>query len=415
MPLAAVVRIVNAVASALAAAHAHGVVHRDLKPANIFLDTVDGQTDEVVKVLDFGISQVRSSEQRLSQPNHVLGTPSYMAPEQVRGAVETVDGRADQFALGAIAYRMLTGREAFRGHDTPALLYQIVHERPPPLAEHLPAGWDPRPLQEVLDRALAKQPEQRWGGMMELARAFEDAAERTMPGLLPEPATAVRPEPAISDEPPPIRLPADPATRLPGAAGPSRAPARRSTGDPLGSAERRRSDPDDPRPGRGARRRRPRARRAVDRDRLVPAGEDGDSIRPGEPSGVDLAPLPARAAARRPDRHDDRRGPARLDRRRAAGWPARSRRGCEEGRRNEVGARAAPEASRLASAPGLGARGPTAPRARAGRDAAPPARDHRDCRAGQSAERLTAGARRRPADRPARRPAGTCAPALARG
>ena len=163
LSLPAVVRIVESVASALAAAHGHGVVHRDLKPANIFLATVDGQSDEIVKVLDFGISQVRAADRRLSLANHVLGTPPYMAPEQVRGDTETVDGRADQFALGAIAYRMLTGRDGFSGPDTPALLYQIVHEAPPPLTNFLPPAWNTRPLQGVLDRALAKQPDQRWG------------------------------------------------------------------------------------------------------------------------------------------------------------------------------------------------------------------------------------------------------------
>jgi serine/threonine-protein kinase len=208
LPLPTTVRIVGAVASALAAAHAHGVVHRDLKPANIFLGAVDGQADQLVKVLDFGISQVRSAaDRRLSQPHHVLGTPPYMAPEQVRGARDAVDGRADQFALGAIAYRMLTGCDAFRGEDTPALLYHIVHESAAPLADHLPSNWDSRPLQAVLDRALAKQPEQRWGGMMELARAFEDAAERTISDATPAPPLTPKRPPGISDEPPPIRLP----------------------------------------------------------------------------------------------------------------------------------------------------------------------------------------------------------------
>jgi serine/threonine-protein kinase len=216
LPLVTTVRIVGAVASGLAAAHAHGVVHRDLKPANIFLGVVDGQADQLVKVLDFGISQVRARERRLSQPHHVLGTPPYMAPEQIRGTNEAVDGRADQFALGAIAYRMLTGRDAFHGEDTPALLYRIVHESPAPLADLLPRTWDPRPLQGVLDRALAKRPDQRWASMGELAHAFEDAAERTIadftpapPGLRrpPAPAPIVDEPRPISDEPPPIRLP----------------------------------------------------------------------------------------------------------------------------------------------------------------------------------------------------------------
>jgi len=214
LPLPAVARIVDAVASALALAHAHGVVHRDLKPANIFLATVDGQTDELVKVLDFGISKVRSAVAQISQAVDLLGTPSYMSPEQARGHGGAIDGRTDQFALGAIAYRMLTGQEPFQGDDSAAVLYQVVHEDPLPLSLFLPSAWDPDPLQAVLDRALAKNPDDRFGGMMELARAFDDAAERTIGtaredgGLRASPVLrAPRLDDAALDTPPPVRTP----------------------------------------------------------------------------------------------------------------------------------------------------------------------------------------------------------------
>ena len=128
LPLPFAVRVVDAVASALAAAHAHGIVHRDLKPANIFLVTVDGQPDELIKVLDFGISKVRAAGTLLSTPSDVLGTPPYMSPEQARGATHLIDGRTDQFALGAITYRMLTGHDPFTGNDIASLLYQVVHQ-----------------------------------------------------------------------------------------------------------------------------------------------------------------------------------------------------------------------------------------------------------------------------------------------
>ena len=158
MPLPAAVRVVDAVASALATAHAHGIVHRDLKPANIFLVTIDGQIDELVKVLDFGISKIRSAGTLLSSPTDMIGSPAYMSPEQARGASDEIDGRSDQFALGAITYRMLTGLDPFPGDDIASLLYQVVHEEAPPLARFLPAWWDTRALQAVLDRALAKDP-----------------------------------------------------------------------------------------------------------------------------------------------------------------------------------------------------------------------------------------------------------------
>ncbi len=216
LPLPAANRIVDAVASALALAHAHGVVHRDLKPANIFLSTVDGQTDELVKVLDFGISKVRAAAPQISHAVDLLGTPSYMAPEQARGQGNAIDGRTDQFALGAIAYRMLTGQEPFQGDDTAAVLYQVVYEDPPPLSLFVPPDWNAGPLQAVLDRALAKQPEHRFGGMMELARAFDDAAERTIGAaggdagrgnLRAEAARARRLDDADIDRPPPVRTP----------------------------------------------------------------------------------------------------------------------------------------------------------------------------------------------------------------
>jgi serine/threonine-protein kinase len=180
LPLPAAVRVVEAVASALATAHAHGIVHRDLKPANIFLVTIDGQIDEQVKVLDFGISKLRASGTLLSSPTDMLGSPAYMSPEQARGASDEVDGRSDQFALGAITYRMLTGWDPFAGDDIASLLYQVVHQEAPPLARSLPPFWDTRALQAVLDRALAKDPAQRYSGMMEMARAFEAASEQTL-------------------------------------------------------------------------------------------------------------------------------------------------------------------------------------------------------------------------------------------
>jgi serine/threonine-protein kinase len=140
-----------------------------------------------------------------------------MSPEQARGQADAVDGRTDQFALAAITYRMLTGQEPFHGDDTAAVLYQVVHEDPPPLSLFLPTTWDAAPLQAVLDRALAKSPARRFGGMMELARAFDDAAERTI-GAARDGAAGIRPararlmgaprlDDAALDTPPPVRTP----------------------------------------------------------------------------------------------------------------------------------------------------------------------------------------------------------------
>jgi serine/threonine-protein kinase len=194
LPVAAVVRIVDAVASALGAAHALGIVHRDLKPANIFLMRGGGQDADFVKVIDFGISKSPGGRHpRLSRTSDLLGTPQFMAPEQALGLVAKIDARTDQFALAEIAYAMLTGHEPFAGDDPASLLYQVVHERHPPLSRFV--SWDTTRLQPVLDRALSKRQEDRFDGIVDFARALAAAA-----GLATE--DALQP----TDQPPPVRL-----------------------------------------------------------------------------------------------------------------------------------------------------------------------------------------------------------------
>jgi serine/threonine-protein kinase len=172
LPVAAVLRIADGVASALGTAHARGIVHRDLKPANIFLMRGEGQEDDFVKVLDFGISSAASSGDSTAHRLELIGTPQFMAPEQALG--RAIDGRTDQFALAAITYNMLTGREPFVGADPSSLLYQVAHEQPPPLSRFL--SWDTTEIQSVLDRALAKGPDDRFESIVEFARALGTAA-----------------------------------------------------------------------------------------------------------------------------------------------------------------------------------------------------------------------------------------------
>ncbi len=211
MPLARVVPIVQAVASALMAAHRQGIVHRDLKPSNVFLCDVDdaregedGASASViraehpfVKVLDFGISPAGAMA-RLSLGASIVGTPHYMAPEQISGHGKPVDGRADQFALAAITYEMLTGQDAFSGEDAVSLLYQIVHEEPQPLEQHVP--WDSRRVQQVLSRALAKDPALRFPTIVDFADALREAADHAHAPATPPPivvAPAPRPVAAL--------------------------------------------------------------------------------------------------------------------------------------------------------------------------------------------------------------------------
>src|SRR5580658_8902036 len=124
-------RILGEVASALDYTHARGVIHRDIKPSNIMIDP-----QGAAKIMDFGIA--RLSEVRTTTPTGmVMGTLEYMAPEQIKG--EPVDGRADQFALAAVAYQVLTGSTLFGPQSMTTLTYKLVNEMPPPARVRNPA------------------------------------------------------------------------------------------------------------------------------------------------------------------------------------------------------------------------------------------------------------------------------------
>ncbi len=180
LPLPALVRIVEAVASALGAAHALGIVHRDLKPANIFLVRGEGRDDDFVKVLDFGLSEAAGSSPSLSRASEMMGTPAFMSPEQALGRVDQIDARTDQFALAAITYAMLTGRAPFVGENAASLLYQVVHEQPLPVSDFVP--WPATEIQSVLDRALAKRQEDRFDSVVEFGWALRVAAHSVIRG-----------------------------------------------------------------------------------------------------------------------------------------------------------------------------------------------------------------------------------------
>ncbi len=155
---------------ALAEAHALGIVHRDLKPANLFLtESVDGST--CVKVLDFGISRMtrRSPLLPLTDPGTVLGTPSYMAPEQME-ASDRVDGRSDIWALGAILYELLVGRPPYGGESLPQIFMRILRSKTPrPSAERSDVGFE---LDQIVARCLAVEPDERFATVADLAWAL---------------------------------------------------------------------------------------------------------------------------------------------------------------------------------------------------------------------------------------------------
>jgi len=169
-----VVDLLRQVGAGLAAAHAAGIVHRDLKPRNLFL------AGTTWKILDFGVSKLLDPGATVTHEN-VVGTPAYMSPEQASG--EAVTARSDLFALGAVAYRALTGRPAFTGSGTPQTLYQVVHAMPPRPGEGGAVGPE---VDLVLAVALAKSPDDRFADAAALADALEDAAQ----GRIAEPLRA---------------------------------------------------------------------------------------------------------------------------------------------------------------------------------------------------------------------------------
>jgi serine/threonine-protein kinase len=157
-PLPRTLRIMDQTCSALQFAHERNVVHRDIKPANLMLTA-----DDTVKITDFGTAKILQFG-TVQQTAHVMGTPSYMSPEQVKG--RAVDGRSDIFSLGVMLYEMVTGEKPFPGQNITTVIYKIVNEDPVP-----PRQIDPTihpGISAVTMKALAKEPEQRYQSCREM-------------------------------------------------------------------------------------------------------------------------------------------------------------------------------------------------------------------------------------------------------
>ncbi len=148
-----VIGLVSQVAAALDYAHSRGVVHRDIKPSNLIVHEQDK-----VKVTDFGIAKLADSE--ITHSGALLGTPSYMSPEQAMG--EKLDGRSDIFSLGVVAFEMLSGQQPFPGGNVTSILYKLVHVDPIEPADLEMNGLVPQKWREVFHRVLAKKPENRY-------------------------------------------------------------------------------------------------------------------------------------------------------------------------------------------------------------------------------------------------------------
>jgi len=155
-------RVLWEASCALGHAHQRGIVHRDVKPANIMFDH-DGR----VMLTDFGISKALQAASGFTGTGMIIGTPHYMAPEQAKG--QQVDGRADQYSMGVVGYRMITAQLPFGGDSVHTILYKHIFE-PAPRTSSIRTDMPPH-LSEAISRALAKEPEQRYATMEEFATA----------------------------------------------------------------------------------------------------------------------------------------------------------------------------------------------------------------------------------------------------
>jgi hypothetical protein len=169
--------IIEQVCAALGYAHQRGVVHRDIKPANVIV-----QPDGHAKIVDFGIARVQSSkESGLTRTGNVIGTVHYIAPERLKG--QPFDGRSDIFAAGVMLYLLLTGQLPFTGEDM-TVLQKLVNEPAPPLKTYL--SNYPSPLDGILDRAMAKDPAQRYSTAEEFAADLRALGEQLKKGQITE-------------------------------------------------------------------------------------------------------------------------------------------------------------------------------------------------------------------------------------
>ena len=203
MPPEELLPIVIQLLEALVEAHHAEIIHRDLKPANVFLVPQAPGSPPLVKVLDFGVSKMRSSgiDNELTALGVVVGTPFYMAPEQAIPE-KPVDHRADLFAVGVILYRALSGRLPFPAASFADLIVKLITEQAPPL-ELVAPGID-RDLAAIVRKAMARDPEQRFGSAGEMAAALRRWQSDRRAAMSPssgEPAARPRsatPAPAVA-------------------------------------------------------------------------------------------------------------------------------------------------------------------------------------------------------------------------
>jgi serine/threonine protein kinase len=192
-------RVGSELARGLYHAHSRGVVHRDVKPSNVLM-VRDDQGQEHPKLIDFGLVLAEDDEDSVTGAGTFLGTPHYVAPEQAQ-AEDDLDGRADQYSLGVVLYRMLTGVLPFSAEHPMAIALMHVREPYPPMQSRAPKVEVDAVLESVVRRCMAKKPEDRWPDCAALAEALEDWREGLEPLLTDEERPPSPPPPPRSSGP----------------------------------------------------------------------------------------------------------------------------------------------------------------------------------------------------------------------
>lgn len=221
LPVETIIPMYEQVCSALDHAHRHRIVHRDIKPANIMI-----LESGLVKVTDFGIAKMMSMG--MTQAGQILGTPNYMSPEQVKG--RSVDGRSDIFSLGVILYELVTGEKPFGGQNITTVIYKIINENP--ISPRELDATIPMGLSYVIQKALAKNPDERYQTCRELAEDLRNY--RNLGG-------AAAPSATVIVRVPPIQAPSPEAP-------PSPAPPARVPPAPVAAQPQVAAEPQPPRP-----------------------------------------------------------------------------------------------------------------------------------------------------------------------
>jgi serine/threonine-protein kinase len=213
LSFAEVAPIVDDSLEGLRAAHRARVIHRDIKPANLFVEkrkltaeqVAQGDHEERTRILDFGVSKFRSAQQRKSEPSltafdATLGSFAYMAPEQVRGSAR-VDERADLYALGAVAFRALTGRLPFEGSNALTLIALKLDRDPPTLAATTGDEW-PASVEKFMARIMARERDKRFAAAVEAQEAWRKVCKvmGNAPRRLPQPALRYRDEDPVPED-----------------------------------------------------------------------------------------------------------------------------------------------------------------------------------------------------------------------